>query len=359
MDSDSFNRNPSLRDVSWILELQQFGQLDLDPPYQRRSVWTTSEKKQFLDTVFNNYPSPAIFLHKAFDERDRAIYHVVDGKQRLTSILEFVNNDLSLPAEIGDNRLANKKWDDLSDNATQKRIFWNYQIAVELINDVSEPVIKEIFERLNRNSRKLQRQEMRHARFDGWLITFVESSAETGPWRALKVSTDARAKRMLDVQLLSELAAVQIYGKIFGFDQDHLDNFYVQFDDPENDDPEFDPRDFEDNFTGRAQHLLRISEHSPKLQKFVSANVHLYPLWALLVLDLDESTYDEAQFAARYVEFMTSVELARHVSGGGATEIEEPSVVRYAAASTGASTDLAKRRERYEALREYMTRFIG
>lgn len=365
MESDAFSRNPSLRDVSWLLELQQFGQLDLDPPYQRRSVWSTSEKKQFLDTVFNNYPSPAIFLHKAFDENDRAVYHVVDGKQRITSILEFVQGKIALPSAIGDTRLANKTWPDLLGSPAQKRVFWNYQMTVELINDVSEPVIKEIFERLNRNSRKLQRQEMRHARFDGWLISFIEASAESGPWRTLKISTDARERRMQDVQLLSELAIVQAEKRIFGFDQNHLDDFYVEYDNPDLDNPEFDKRQFENEFTGRAQLLLSMSQIDPAMTKYTSATVHLYPLWAVLTIDMPTSDYDLGHFVKRYMQFMTSVADARASTSGvpaSGSSGEDPSgllVTKYAAASTGASTDLMKRRERYEALRDHLNGFSG
>src|SRR4029078_8939953 len=84
-------------DVTWLLDLDKNGQLDLDPPYQRKSVWTPKDRRFFMDTVCRNYPSPAIFLHKTIDDMTgKTTYHVVDGKQRITTLLQFVKDKFSL-----------------------------------------------------------------------------------------------------------------------------------------------------------------------------------------------------------------------------------------------------------------------
>jgi len=67
------------KDVTWFLDLYRNEQLDLDPSYQRRSVWSLKDRKFFLDTIFKNYPCPAVFLHKEINEdAGKLIYHVVD-----------------------------------------------------------------------------------------------------------------------------------------------------------------------------------------------------------------------------------------------------------------------------------------
>jgi hypothetical protein len=45
-------RRPTTQDISWFLDLYKNGQLDLDPPYQRRSVWSRKHRRFFLDTIF-------------------------------------------------------------------------------------------------------------------------------------------------------------------------------------------------------------------------------------------------------------------------------------------------------------------
>ena len=80
------DRRVTTQDISWFLDLFNQNQLNLDPAYQRRSVWNPKDRRFFLDTIFRGYPSPSIFLHKEIDESGRTIYAVVDGEQRLETI---------------------------------------------------------------------------------------------------------------------------------------------------------------------------------------------------------------------------------------------------------------------------------
>ena len=88
-------RRPSPQTIAWFVDLFHGKQLDLDPPYQRRSVWNTSYKQYFIDTILKNYPSPQIFLDVEITRGGRTIYHVVDGKQRLSAILNYMNEKFS------------------------------------------------------------------------------------------------------------------------------------------------------------------------------------------------------------------------------------------------------------------------
>src|SRR5712671_1512282 len=135
-------RRPSTQDLTWLIDLHQNKQLDLDPPYQRRSVWTRRDKQFFIDTIFRNFPSPAIFLHKTIDEAGKSTYHVVDGKQRTKTILDFVNDrGIRIGKNFGDIRLDGKKWSDLNGEQDLKRRLWNYQITVEMIDVVEGSVV--------------------------------------------------------------------------------------------------------------------------------------------------------------------------------------------------------------------------
>ncbi len=73
-------------------------------------------------------------------------------------------------------------------------------------------VVSLAFDRLNRNMRKLEPQELRHARWDGWFISLVEAECERPEWLTLGVVTKARSKRMKDAQFISELLLVVLEG---------------------------------------------------------------------------------------------------------------------------------------------------
>jgi len=136
------NRRPSTQDVTWLLDLSRNNQLDLESPYQRRSVWTLKDRQFFLDTIFRNYPSPSIFLHKTIDDAGKSTYHVVDGKQRLETILNFVDDKIRLSPNYGDVQLDGKKWSDLTEMPNIRQRFWNYQITVDQLDfDVADTTV--------------------------------------------------------------------------------------------------------------------------------------------------------------------------------------------------------------------------
>jgi len=124
-----------------LIDLYLNKQLDLDPPYQRRSVWTLRDKQFFLDTIFRNYPSPAIFLHKTLTDAGKATYHVVDGKQRTQTILEFINDKVKIAKDFGDVRLDGKRWGELQGEAGSQTAILELPITVELIDFVEGNIV--------------------------------------------------------------------------------------------------------------------------------------------------------------------------------------------------------------------------
>lgn len=349
------DRRPSTQDITWLLDLNRNGQLDLDPPYQRRSVWTAKDRRFFLDTIFRNYPSPAIFLHKNISEDGTVKYHVVDGKQRLETILSFVSNKIRVGTDFGDERLDGKRWKDLTE-IEWKHQFWNYQITVEMIDARQGELVRNVFDRLNRNSRRLTAQELRHARFEGWLITAAETEAEAMEWSTFGIATKARSNRMMDVQFISELMAVILRGKPSGFSQEGLDELYGEYEDLEELE-NFAPEDFELAFSDAKSLLSAMIDADPTITTWSKGAGHLYSLWCVLALNRDTlpSTTD---LAGRYVAFMTKVD---ELSDDGRFEelastagYELP--VRYRENARGASTEPAQRQARYETLREALTR---
>lgn len=346
-------RRPSTQDLTWLLDLHKNNQLDLDPPYQRRSVWTLRDKQFFLDTIFRNYPSPAIFLHKTIDDTGKATYHVVDGKQRTQTILDFVNDGVRIANNYGDIRLDGKTWSQLQGEQELKQRFWNYQITVEMIDVLDGSIVNEVFDRLNRNARKLTPQELRHARFEGWLITEVEAESTRDEWRALGVVTTARAKRMVDSQFISELMLVILEEQIMGFDQRSLDELYAKYDEPVDTAPELNQDQFQQRFAVTRNYIVHMDDVEQAVSRYGKGFGNFYTLWALIALT--EDLPEPAILAGRYAEFMGKVEtlseqqdLDAFLRGEQAGLYTQP--LTYLTNSRGASTDLGPRKERLTAL---------
>jgi hypothetical protein len=346
-------RRPSTQDLTWLIDLYQNKQLDLDPPYQRRSVWTLRDKQFFLDTIFRNYPSPAIFLHKTLTDAGKATYHVVDGKQRTQTILEFINDKVKIAKDFGDVRLDSKRWSELQGEQDLKQKFWNYQITVELIDFVEGNIVNEVFDRLNRNARRLTDQELRHAKFEGWLISEVETESTRDEWRVLGVVTTARAKRMTDSQFISELMLVILEEGIVGFDQDQLNELYAKYENPEESAPEMNEEAFRQRFVATKSHLLEMERIGQSVTQHAKGFGHFYTLWALVALTKDLPA--PAETASKYAAFMEKVEtlaaqqdLEAFIRGQAAGEYAQ--ALTYLNNSRGASTDIGPRKERLSTL---------
>lgn len=341
-------RTLTTQDISWFLDLNEKGQLDLEPPYQRRSVWSPRDRRFFIDTILNDYPAPPVFLHKKLDDNGRPTYHVVDGKQRLQTIIQFTEGKVRIPDDFADVNLQKKRWKDL-ERGTRER-FWNYVLIVEMLPDVNEAAIRNTFERINRNSRKLTAQEMRHAKYEGWYISFAEVEAEKQEWKDFGVVTPARAKRMADVQFLSELFAIVIRQKLIGFDQDDLDELYAEYEDIS----EIELF-VEDDFKVEVERIKRaiksLIEHTPEMNDYLKVQGNVYSLWAYLHLER-ERLLEPHEFSRKYAEFMrtVAVAVANPPAEAGAEGSLPRAATEYATNLRGASTDLAPRTKRHDAL---------
>ncbi len=346
------DRRVTTQDISWFIDLDRNGQLDLDPPYQRRSVWSMRDRRFFLDTIFRGYPSPSIFLFKATKESGAISYEVVDGKQRLETILKFYGGKIAVATDFGDVELNGKKWKALS--SQHRQAFSDYVLPVEFIRIIDGGQINQVFDRLNRNSRRLERQELRHARYDGWFVNFVEEEAQQSLWRELGVVTTARVKRMRDVQFISELLMVLAERRIRGFSQDAIDDFYAGHEEPPDAESGLDEDEFRTEIAQTKALLSRVQSVNGCITAFAKTYGAFYTLWSVVVLETARLP-DLEVLAGRYQSFMRQVEeLARQADLDLFLQAQQTGVYtlphRYFSNSTGASTEEAQRTARHAAL---------
>src|SRR6266851_1577106 len=78
--------------VYTVNDFQQWAQRDelvLQPKFQRRLIWHNKARSFLIDTIVNNFPIPAIYVREILDtSRRRTVREVVDGQQRLRTVLD-------------------------------------------------------------------------------------------------------------------------------------------------------------------------------------------------------------------------------------------------------------------------------
>lgn len=257
------SRTINFQTISWFWDLYNRGLLDLDPPYQRRSVWNQDYKDYFIDTVLHGYPAPAIFIYQEITPEGVSKVSVVDGKQRLSTLFQFVNNEFPVYEKTKIQRFRSKYFKDLE--TKDKQEFWKYQFAIEYLPSSNEDVIGNIFDRINRNVIKLTPQELRHARFSGefisvaeelstWMFNYLEKKSKNFP----NLNSTSK-KQMKDIEMVAQLLLFLDEGAK-SYSADYLDKAFTERD------SEWEEKDeIESEFRNTIEYIGKILEVSKNI----------------------------------------------------------------------------------------------
>jgi len=330
-----------LQTISWFWDLYGRKVLDLDPPYQRRSVWNQTYREDFVDTITLGYPTPAIFLFADIEASGRTLYHVVDGKQRLLTVFAYLENQFALPDRAEKAEFRGRYFNDLSDE--QKRHIWGYGFSVINLPNSDEKIINDIFNRINRNVAKLSRQELRHARFDGVFINSVEALTL---WQNNLSSdfpriADASRRQMRDVEFVASLCLLLEEG-VKGYSADDLDAAFSERDD------DWEPRvAIEERFRNTVSDIVGILE-GPDGEYLKASRLRNQADYYSLFGAVDElirarALPEAAEGAARLRAFV-------EVVADDQRRPEDATAQKYYEAARSASNDPTPRRSRIEIL---------
>jgi len=156
--------------------------------YQRKLVWTIEEKEKFIDSISNGLPIPLILV-AITKYKDNSVYEIIDGMQRLNSIVSFIENEVSLNGKYFNlDTLAVTK--NLKDESKIKQRepkmsiddclnITSYQLPFSITSYDKESEIEEIFRRINSYGRTLSSHELRQAGSVGTFTKIVRSLSET------------------------------------------------------------------------------------------------------------------------------------------------------------------------------------
>src|SRR4051794_5392989 len=109
-------RRPNTQTIQWFLEAYASGQLVLNPPFQRRTVWSDRYRRFFIDSILRNFPSPAVFIEWRIHPGAPTQYNVIDGKQRLTALIDFAAGNFHLADLFAEEGFDRPYWADLTDD---------------------------------------------------------------------------------------------------------------------------------------------------------------------------------------------------------------------------------------------------
>jgi len=198
--------------LSDFLEWHERGELVLNPVFQRRPVWTDKARSYFMDTIVRGKPIPKIFIRQIIDPQTRkSVREVVDGQQRLHAILDYVNDGFQI------RKSHNPKYAQLYfsqlDAVTQTSIL-SYEVSVDLLINMPDGDVLDIFRRLNSYAVVLNPQETISSTHFGPFRVLAEGIASRYNefWTTSGILRDHQILRMMDVELTSDLLVAMLNG---------------------------------------------------------------------------------------------------------------------------------------------------
>jgi len=219
--------------VNDFREWSETGVLILAPRFQRRSVWSDKARSYLIDTMLRHLPIPKIFMRQDIDDSDRTIREIVDGQQRIRTVLSYLKNGFPVMNVHGGNEFGGKYYDDLDSEI--KKDFLQYEFAVDLLIGLNEPEILDVFARLNTYGVRLNKQELINAKYFGYFKTTVYRLGYEFYrfWVDNDILSEKDIARMLEAELTSELvismlAGIQSRKVVEGYYRKYEDNFPMQ-----------------------------------------------------------------------------------------------------------------------------------
>jgi hypothetical protein len=234
-------RSISVRDFE---EWRDRNELVLAPKFQRRDVWNDKARSYLIDTILRGKPIPKLYMRQDVNPTTRrTTREIVDGQQRLRTVLTFIKDGFKI-SKAHNEEFGGKFFSGLETD-TQLDIL-KYEFVVDLLQDMPDPEVYDLFARINTFSEKLKPQELRNARWFGEFKSSVYLLAKefvTFLARG-KVFTSKQILRMSEAEFISELL-LAIHEGVREKKKDVIDKAY---------------RDYDDHFLGRRLHEKRFRE---------------------------------------------------------------------------------------------------
>lgn len=230
----SGNWKPSNHTVGDFKDWNDENKLVMRPPFQRNAVWTQTSRIMLIDTLLKNYPIPKIFIQNARED-DKTVRKIIDGQQRISAILDYINDEFILEDPYEGN-YQGLKFSELP-KETQETML-QFTIDCNEAYGYTDGEYREIYTRLNKYTIPLNRQELRKAEFPGNFYQLAEKIANLEILEDWKIFNLASRRRLLDVEFISEILASLLEGP--QEKKQTLDDFYRKYN-------EKDLQELEDN----------------------------------------------------------------------------------------------------------------
>ena len=177
--------------------------LELAPAYQREgNIWDNKRKSELIESILMGMPLPVFYFFSDVN----GVWQVVDGRQRLTTLFDYLGNGFALAKDLNIlKEICGKKFEELS--PFQQGIIEDYSLHINLIKPPTPDRVKfDIFDRVNRGGISLNNQEMRNAIYQGRATELLNELAKNQDFLTV-TEKSVSDKRMKDKYIILRFIA--------------------------------------------------------------------------------------------------------------------------------------------------------
>jgi hypothetical protein len=357
------NHKSRPQSISWFQENYKADRLELRPPFQRKPVWTNKQRSFLIESILLDVPIPEVYVQVTQGDDGSEQYGVVDGQQRLRTILQFVGIEDQADQEGEDvNRFAlealsptsvhkDRTFGDLT--IEERKRFFQYEICVRFLYTDDLKEVEDVFKRLNKFTLPLKAQELRNATYHGPFAKLSEALADDDYWAVNRIVIPAAIRRMADIEMMSDLLIGLLHGPQGGSAK-VIDQYYEQYE------------NFEEEFPDQNR-IRRLFAATMDTVKQLFPEISTVPRWGNradfyslfiaighLLRDHEIPSRQAKRLGDALLTFAREVD--RKVETPTVRTSKEPT--EYARAIEKGSNDKARRLDRHEALTRIITPFL-
>lgn len=307
-----FHRNT--KTVKEIYDDFSNGRLIVDPSYQRRKVWMEQDKVRLIETILMDLIIPEVFFWPATLDADtgETVTHIVDGQQRLTTIVEFLSGESQEFRRLTSKHLldgkiiekcGNLSFEELSSDFKKK--LWSYNISVVNIDQsFTKQDITQMFYRLNLTNYSLNPQEKRNSK-ESRFGEMAEALSTMDFWKNCKVFSSADARRMKDIEYCCSVYILAIEGIVDQTSGKKINDYYDDYADSFDDDKAL---------TKKIELAMDIITGlcDKTTLSFVSKKAQMYTLFSFALKLIDEKIELTPEIFERFKLFVATYNLFRN-----------------------------------------------
>jgi hypothetical protein len=179
------------------------------PDYQRDLIWTPKNQSRFIESMLIGLPIPFIFVADVSEKEDpenSGRIEIVDGVQRIRTLSDFLTGKLALSNLERLDKLNGFRFFDLHPSR-QRRFRRSTLRLIELTEGLEESVRREMFDRINTGSVKLESVEVRRGMAAGPFLELVTQLSKDALLHQLAPISSGLEKRFEYEELVTRFFA--------------------------------------------------------------------------------------------------------------------------------------------------------